>query len=304
MPKIINGFLVFLIVLSIAVLPLHFLPSPDWVHDYLIFFDKFIITVFTVEYILRIWSARRPLRYIFSKWGAIDLIAIIPFYLAKMSLLSAPEIFFGFRILRILKLGKIYDIERAAILDCAKDSHGEFRVLEGEEIEHVVRKHPLVFLLNLLLPLSLTTTSLTVLVFFQANLFAVIFTCLFLFFAGIFFFKAWLDFNYDVIYITNRRIILQNRELFGAFSNDISYESITNVKPDNTGILHWLLKFGNIQIETAAIQGTLYFHDAPNPHEVVRHIIRNRQKILENNRDNFHQPKRDNLVSRKTAVDF
>jgi voltage-gated potassium channel len=43
--------------------------------------ELFTVVVFTVEYLLRIWVADRPVSYIFSFYGLIDLLAILPFYL-------------------------------------------------------------------------------------------------------------------------------------------------------------------------------------------------------------------------------
>ncbi len=281
MAKFVNGTLVFLIVFSIAVIPVHFLPSAVWAEKYINIFDKLIITIFTIEYFLRVWSAKKRLHYIFSWWGLIDLVATLPFYLAKFGIIARPELFLLLRILRILKLGRIYDMERTAISGCAANMHGEFKVIGNEHIERVVQKHPLIFLIKLLMPLFLTSLGLTIILFSEAHIMALPFAILFFFFAAVFFFKAWLDFNYDVIYITNRRVILQNRELFGSITNDITYESITNVKPNNIGIWHFIFGFGSVCIETAAVAGTLNFHDAPNPHEIVRHITANRQKSIE-----------------------
>lgn len=41
--------------------------------------DWAILTLFTVEYGLRVWTAERWWRYVFSFYGVIDLIAIVPF---------------------------------------------------------------------------------------------------------------------------------------------------------------------------------------------------------------------------------
>lgn len=38
--------------------------------------------IFTVEYILRIYSTPRPFKYIFSFFGLVDLLSIIPTYLS------------------------------------------------------------------------------------------------------------------------------------------------------------------------------------------------------------------------------
>ena len=279
--RFVNGFVVFLIVFSVAVVPLHFLPGVGWIEEPLYLFDRVVVTVFTVEYLLRIWSARKPFRYLVSWWGLIDLVAILPFYLAQFELFAVPEVFLMLRILRILKLGKAYDMERLAILDCREGEHGAFRLTPGERIERVVQKHPVVLLVSLIFPLFFTSAGLFILVFFDANNFALAVSLLFFFFAVIFFLKAWLDYNYDVIYITNYRVVLQNRELFGVAINDVSYEAITNVVPSNLGILHWLLGFGNIQIETASSVGVFHFHDSSDPHEVVQHISLNRQKTFD-----------------------
>ncbi len=49
------------------------------------------------------------------------------------------------------------------------------------------------------------------------------------------------------------------------------------------GILHWIFGFGNIQIETAALEGNFLFENAPDPHGVVHVISRNRQEVINRN---------------------
>ena len=277
--RIVNGFLVFLIVFSVAVIPVHFLPDIEWAHDKLFFFDRLTVSIFTAEYVLRIWSAKYPSKYVLSWWGFIDLFAILPFYLAKFGLFNSPEVFLLLRMLRILKLSRIYEMEHAAIDRCESGAHGEFRTIPGERIERIVQKHPLIFLLSLFLPLFFTIIGLTILIFFRATPIATAISIVIFFFGFIFFLKAWLDYNYDVIYITNRRVVLQNRELFGSKGNDVAYESITNVIPENMGFFRWIIGFGNIQIETASITD-IYFPHVAKPHEIVQHISENRQRIL------------------------
>ena len=79
------------------------------------------IVVFTLEYLLRIWTAdllypetKHPrLRYIFSFMALVDLLAILPFYLpffsADLRFLRMMRLFRLFRLLRILKLGRYLD---------------------------------------------------------------------------------------------------------------------------------------------------------------------------------------------------
>ncbi len=62
------------------------------------------ILIFTVEYLLRLITSERKLSYLFSFYGIIDLIAILPFYLATTIDLRAIRIFRLLRLIRILKL--------------------------------------------------------------------------------------------------------------------------------------------------------------------------------------------------------
>ena len=84
-------------------------------------FEAFTVAVFTLEYILRIWTAdllypqeKHPrLRYIRSFMAVIDLLAILPFYLpfisADMRFLRMVRLFRLFRLLRVFKLGRYLD---------------------------------------------------------------------------------------------------------------------------------------------------------------------------------------------------
>ncbi|MCF7830887.1 ion transporter [Candidatus Gracilibacteria bacterium] len=279
--KVVNGFLVLLITFSIAVIPVHLLTDLAWLQEELMWFERFVVTIFTIEYVLRIWSAKLPFRYITSWWGVIDLVAVLPFYLAELGIFEvAPEIFLLLRVLRILKFCRSHDIDEKNMKEHELERHGDFECIENEKVEKVVQKHPIVFLLGLLLPLFFTTCGLLTILLTRGGVIGISVSVLLFAFAVIFFIKAWLDYNYDVIYITNFRVIVQDRQLFGAIKNDIAYESITNVVPNNLGIICWILRMGNIHIETAAFQGTLVFENAPNPHFIVRHISNNRQRVL------------------------
>ncbi|MDX1278766.1 ion transporter [Oceanihabitans sediminis] len=68
--------------------------------------EVFCVLVFTLEYLLRIYVTERKLKFIFSFYGIIDLLAILPFYLS-----------FGFdlralRALRFLRLFRVFKLVR------------------------------------------------------------------------------------------------------------------------------------------------------------------------------------------------
>lgn len=70
---------------------------------------EWVLTIlFTFEYFLRVWSSPKPLKYIFSFWGIIDFLAIVPTYFAIFfqgyHYLLTIRIFRLLRVFRILKL--------------------------------------------------------------------------------------------------------------------------------------------------------------------------------------------------------
>ncbi|MEM7591652.1 MAG: ion transporter [Cyanobacteria bacterium P01_A01_bin.83] len=68
--------------------------------------DLIILITFTVEYILRLWSAEKPRQFFFSFYGLIDLISILPL-LGGWVDISFFRVFRWFRILRIVRFWKI-----------------------------------------------------------------------------------------------------------------------------------------------------------------------------------------------------
>jgi len=279
-----NAFLAILIIVSVAALPLYFVERFERGVE---IFDGVVVGIFTLEWLLRIWSAAWPLRYIFSWFSIAELFAILPFYLAFFGVIDF-RLAAVFLLFRILKLGKIYELERTSMTKICKTSHGNFRAFPNEQIELVVHRHPFVFFLGLFPVFVFTGFGLGVVIFFPQNLWAIGFAVLCFGSALLFFFKSWLDFHYDVIYVTNNRIIVQNRQLFGAVLNDIPYEAITNIRPDTTSFWHFLFGLGDIQIETATAQKNQLFTDAADAQKVVDRISENRQKALA--RNDFRPP--------------
>lgn len=80
--------------------------------------EVFIVIVFTIEYLLRLWAARLKypergpitsrLFFIFSAYGLIDLFAILPFYLPFFLAVDLRFI----RILRVMRLLRVFKLNR------------------------------------------------------------------------------------------------------------------------------------------------------------------------------------------------
>ena len=72
--------------------------------------EWFFTICFTVEYVLRIISAGYPRRYIFSFFGIIDLLAIIPTYLSV--LYTGTRFLLVIRSLRLLRMFRVLKLGR------------------------------------------------------------------------------------------------------------------------------------------------------------------------------------------------
>lgn len=65
---------------------------------------------FTVEYGFRVWAARRRRRYVVSFLGVVDLIAVLPAYLALW--FGAPPYLIALRALRLLRVFRVLKLTR------------------------------------------------------------------------------------------------------------------------------------------------------------------------------------------------
>jgi voltage-gated potassium channel len=99
-----------LIIASIVIFSLETLPNlNDRTVIVLSILESVCITVFAIEYLLRLFVAKRKLKFVFSLWGMIDLLAILPFFLFAYGITLNLIILRAFRLLRlvrILKLGR------------------------------------------------------------------------------------------------------------------------------------------------------------------------------------------------------
>jgi len=74
------------------------------------YIEWFFTLLFTVEYFLRIYISRRPLRYIFSFFGLVDLVSIIPSYLALV--VTGANYLLMIRMIRVLRVFRILKLVR------------------------------------------------------------------------------------------------------------------------------------------------------------------------------------------------
>lgn len=81
--------------------------------------EWFFTLLFSVEYVVRLWTVKRPLRYATSFYGVIDLLAILPTFLSLLfpagSSLAVVRILRMLRIFRVLKLAE-YSSEAGVLI--------------------------------------------------------------------------------------------------------------------------------------------------------------------------------------------
>jgi voltage-gated potassium channel len=83
--------------------------------------EWFFTVLFTAEYVMRLWTARKPLHYALSFYGIVDLLATLPTYLAIVfppgRFLIVLRVLRVLRVFRILKLA--HYVQEAAVLSAA-----------------------------------------------------------------------------------------------------------------------------------------------------------------------------------------
>ena len=104
--KLFDEILIIAIILSIITVLL------DSVSDYNKAFGDYLYTaewiftiLFTIEYLLRTFCIRKPISYVFSPFGIIDLLSILPTYLSMI--LPGTQVLSVIRILRVLRIFRI-----------------------------------------------------------------------------------------------------------------------------------------------------------------------------------------------------
>lgn len=111
-------FIISLIILNVVAIILESIqPLRDQYYHQFFIFEIFSVIIFTVEYILRVWTAnlhpkyRKPIKgnikFAFTPLAIIDLLAFLPFYLPFIGI----DLRF-FRIVRIVRLFRLFKIVR------------------------------------------------------------------------------------------------------------------------------------------------------------------------------------------------
>ena len=257
-----NFLLVLLILLSLAILPLELISSFSRFHFALNIIEIVTTSIFTVEYCLHVWAAPKRLRYIFSFFGIIDLLSILPFYVG----IIGTQYVKAFRLIRLARIG---EIDAAAAEDEEAVMQEGIGITADEKVEYIVTHHPIFLFIGCLPPVIATTVALMVLFLAPPGPVAISASVTLFLFALLFLWKAWLDFSYDVIFVTSDRLIWQNQHILGRSVNQMNFHAITNVRPFYPSLLSYILRYGSLIIETSA---------GADPGRIAYNIVRDHEK--------------------------
>lgn len=110
--------LLVLILASVLVVMLESIARLSNVYHNLFYTLEWIFTIlFTIEYMLRIYCVKEPRKYIFSFYGIIDLLAILPTYLS-LFVVSAHYLIIirALRLLRVFRVFKLFQFIRESMV--------------------------------------------------------------------------------------------------------------------------------------------------------------------------------------------
>jgi len=103
---------------SVASLEMHY-------HEIFVVAEWTFTALFSVEYLLRVLSIRQPVKYVFSFYGLVDLLSILPSYVGLVlpgsQHLVVIRILRLLRVFRVLKLGR-YVFESQALMTAIRNS--------------------------------------------------------------------------------------------------------------------------------------------------------------------------------------
>ncbi len=141
--KLFDIILLIAILLSVAVVMIESVPAyGEKYHTFFVRTEWTFTILFSLEYIARIISIKRPIHYIFSFYGIVDLLSIIPTFLGlfvagnshSLTVIRSLRLL---RVFRILKLGQ-YLSDAQQLASALKHSRSKIIVFLGAVLTSVI----------------------------------------------------------------------------------------------------------------------------------------------------------------------
>lgn len=109
--KLFDVLLLITILVSVVIVMLDSVVDIHLKYGNLFLIFEWIITIlFTIEYILRIYAVKKPLKYIISFYGIIDVLSILPTYLSLF--VGGTHFLIVIRMLRLMRVFRVLKLAR------------------------------------------------------------------------------------------------------------------------------------------------------------------------------------------------
>jgi hypothetical protein len=163
--------------------------------------------------------------------------------------------------------------------------------IEGEKVLFFTRRHPLSFLGMVAIAIGMLVLPIAgffifgiaglAISSFGTKLIFAIFGAYILFVMG-FFLVAWINYYYDVVIITDNRVVEISQEaLFTRRVAEANLVDVEDVNAEVKGILNTLFHFGTVNVQTAGAAENFEFLSLPNPYRISKMISDLHQKTVE-----------------------
>jgi hypothetical protein len=103
----------------------------------------------------------------------------------------------------------------------------------------------------------------------------------YLLFSLAFFLVGWIDYYFDIVIITDRRIIdIRQKGLFSRKIDELDILHVEDVSAQVRGVLPTFFHYGNVYVQTAGAARNFLFQSLPHPQNICRLIMNLYDKIL------------------------
>lgn len=170
-----------------------------------------------------------------------------------------------------------------SLLSIFKESANSF---EGEDSNEkvilLIRRHPFFILVRLFLFAILFLVPMALGTMYSPQLYSNDLLGVFLFLCSVWYLIIWSGMFYsltmytlDVWIVTNRRIIDSKQHgFFNRTVSELHVSRIQDISVQTTGLIQTLLKFGDLQVQTAGTEERFKFFQIPNPEKVKDEIMK------------------------------
>ncbi len=163
--------------------------------------------------------------------------------------------------------------------------------IEGEKVLFFTRRHPLSFLGMAAIAIGMLILPIAGIFIFDISGFVIgdfgnklmfgIIGSYILFVMG-FFLVAWINYYYDVVIITDDRLVEISQEaLFNRKVSEANLADVEDVNAEVKGVLNTLFHFGTVIVQTAGTAKNFEFLYLPNPYRISKMISDLHQKSVE-----------------------